>query len=284
MSAGAVGSRGREAFFLDAGSSRLFTLHYPAPEPGARARCVVVVPPFAEEMNRSRRMIHGLARRVQAAGFGLVAADLHGTGDSSGDFVDASWGGWRGDLAAVRDWTAEAGYAAVDWLAIRTGALLLLDDPPIATESRDRALLWHPVVSGAQYLAQFVRLRLAANMMGGRDKETSADLMAAFERGESVEIAGYRLPGALALALKAADLTRVPPPRLDVTWLDLVSRPDAKPSAPAAATCDRWRAAGVSVDYAAVQGPQFWAIQETTVAPALIDETLRRLVAAEPAA
>ncbi len=64
---------------------------------------VVYVHPFAEEMNKSRRMAALQSRALAAAGFAVLQIDLLGCGDSSGDFGDASWDEWIDDvLLAVR--------------------------------------------------------------------------------------------------------------------------------------------------------------------------------------
>jgi hypothetical protein len=47
------------------------------------------VPPFAEEMNKSRRMIAEVGRRLEGSGVGMLLVDLFGTGDSEGEFAQA---------------------------------------------------------------------------------------------------------------------------------------------------------------------------------------------------
>src|SRR5687768_8838655 len=79
-----------EAMFLSAphGGRRFCLLHMPSRP--ARA-LVVYVHPFAEEMNKSRRMAALQARALAASGHAVLQIDLLGCGDSSGDFGDASW-------------------------------------------------------------------------------------------------------------------------------------------------------------------------------------------------
>ena len=75
-----------EPFFLrvDAGAlGQRFALYH-APRLGIRG-LVVHVHPFAEEMNKSRRMAALQARALAAEGFAVLQLDLLGCGDSAGD-------------------------------------------------------------------------------------------------------------------------------------------------------------------------------------------------------
>tara|TARA_B110000240_G_C13425650_1_gene421472 strand:+ start:552 stop:725 length:174 start_codon:yes stop_codon:yes gene_type:complete len=49
---------------------------------------VIFVPPFAEEMNRSKRMYVLCARLLADAGIKSICFDFAGTGDSSGEWSD----------------------------------------------------------------------------------------------------------------------------------------------------------------------------------------------------
>ena len=50
---------------------------------------ILYIHPFAEEMNKSRRMAALQARALAKAGYAVLQLDLLGCGDSSGDFGDA---------------------------------------------------------------------------------------------------------------------------------------------------------------------------------------------------
>ena len=80
---------GPEPLFIDRPGGDLFALYHPprrAPQGG-----VVYIPPFAEEMNRSRRMAALQARALAESGWGVLTIDPYGCGDSAGDFADARW-------------------------------------------------------------------------------------------------------------------------------------------------------------------------------------------------
>ena len=92
-----------EAFFLPADPGQRFCLLHPA-QGGIERGLVVYAHPFAEEMNKSRRMAAQQARALSAAGFTVLQIDLLGCGDSSGDFGDATWQGWVDDVVAACRW------------------------------------------------------------------------------------------------------------------------------------------------------------------------------------
>ena len=102
MSTTAPGHASADAFFLDTPDGPRFCMfHAPV---GACRGALVYVHPFAEEMNRSRRMAALGARALAAQGIGVLLLDLHGCGDSADDFGDATWDGWLRDIAAARAW------------------------------------------------------------------------------------------------------------------------------------------------------------------------------------
>jgi exosortase A-associated hydrolase 2 len=152
-----------QAFFLAVETpvpGQRFCLFHPAQGDVVRGR-VVYVHPFAEEMNKSRRMAARGARALAAAGFSVLQIDLHGCGDSSGDFGDASWQGWIDDVLRASRWLGgrDADHAAAPlWLwGLRAGCLLAA----AAAARLDEACnfcFWQPVTAGRQQLQQFLRL------------------------------------------------------------------------------------------------------------------------------
>ena len=86
---------GVSAEFLEGPSGSLFTLtHCAESSRGA----VVWVPPFAEEVNKCRRMMSLQSRAMAAAGFSVFQFDFFGTGDSSGHFAEVDVNVWSNDL------------------------------------------------------------------------------------------------------------------------------------------------------------------------------------------
>ena len=248
------------------------------PPVGACRGAVLYVPPFAEEMNRTRRMAAMQARALAAQGIGVLQIDLHGSGDSSGDFGDARWDGWLRDLASATDWLQARLQRPVSIWGLRLGALLALDFArhqfARTTQRPARLVLWQPVLNGAAHLTQFLRLRMAADMLGDAagTAQNTESMRAELRNGGALEVAGYRLDGALAGAIDALDGASLMPP-VPVHWFEIVATPE-RPLTPAGVrVAERWRADGATVHAQTVTGPAFWASAEITECQALIDAT-----------
>jgi exosortase A-associated hydrolase 2 len=254
----------------------LFVVEYVPDRSLQRGLTVVVVPAFAEEMNRSRRMVALQAQRLTAHGLRVVVFDFFGTGDSEGDFGDARWESWVEDLRRVVYWS-RAGSGRIGLLAVRLGALVAMD-ARVVVAGDSRSVFWQPCTSGKAYLRQFLRLRVVEKLLNNKQPEAESvtTLLARLREGESLEIAGYELAAPLALAIESRTLDRVAPQVIPALhWLDLVAA-DGDPLSPGTtAIVDRWTGAGVPIEVEAVRGDPFWSLQEITVAPQLIEVTTR---------
>ncbi len=280
-----------QPFHLDGPSGRLFAIyHAPAgpdrdPDSGAN---VIVVPPFAEEMNRSRRMMALQARALAAAGVGCLLLDLYGTGDSGGDFGDARWNAWRDDIHAAARWLAARSRPAPHLLGIRLGGTLAAACRRDRPEAYGRLVLWQPVANGETFLTQFLRIVTAATMAGDRGagdggpQTTTKALRQRLRAGGTVEVAGYLLHPELAGAIDALRLADLIEPAGDpagdpVAWLELAGEADRPLPPGSRAVIEALRGRGVAIEEAVIAGEPFWARLETTVAPALIAATARAL-------
>jgi exosortase A-associated hydrolase 2 len=265
-------------FFLPAQTGQRFCLfHRPAPGQPVRG-AVLYVHPFAEEMNKTRRMAALQARAFAAQGYGVLQIDLHGCGDSSGDFRDARWSIWKQDLALACDWLAQRMSGPISLWGLRLGALLALDFSQDRRQPIARLILWHPVISGKTHLNQFLRMRIASEMLvsdalsgaAGATSSTSSTLRAQLAGGSSIEVAGYELAPELAAAIDAQEASSCTP-RQPVHWFDLQT---AGAMAPAVARhLQRWRDAGVQAQLHPVEGVPFWAGSEIVECPALLAAT-----------
>lgn len=269
-----AGPRSVEPFFLEGEAGQRFCLFHP-PAGAACQGAVLYVHPFADEMNKSRRMAALQARALSALGFGVLQIDLHGCGDSSGDFCDARWDTWKRDLALAHFWLSERLGLPVHLWGLRLGALLALDYSAVASEPVAALLLWQPVLSGKVFLTQFLRLRVA-NAMLSDDKAAAtgtAALRARLAAGETLEIAGYGLAPALAAAIDALDLAKMAPAACPVHWFEAVPVAD-RPLPPGAARVHAaWVDAGYSLHTHVLACPPFWAAQEIAECPALLGAT-----------
>lgn len=260
-----------EPFFLGGEQGSLFCIHlYPthaAPKGG-----ILYLHPFAEEMHKSRRMAALQARRFAAEGYAVLQVDLTGCGDSSGDFGDATWEQWLADARRAHAWLAASVNGPVILWGLRSGASLAVALAGALPGIR-HLMLWQPVVNGEQYLNQFLRIRLASEMLVGRQEQGGTkDLRARLEAGESIEVGGYLLGATMARDLARMKLAEMLPP-CPVSWLEVGADESAAPSPASQRIVDAWQADGVSVHARTVTGEPFWVTQEITECPGLLEAT-----------
>lgn len=268
-----------QPFFLDGGAAARFCLYH-APVGGCRGAWLYVHP-FAEEMNKSRRMAALQARALAQQGHAVLQIDLHGCGDSAGDFGDARWATWHEDVARGMRWLRERTGRQPGLWGLRLGGLLALDSA--AAVAPAALLLWQPVVGGSQFLTQFLRLKVASQMLTDGDGGGTAALRQSLAAGQPLEIAGYTLDPALALAIDAVDGAQIDPP-CPVYWFDVVADAQRPLSSAAARVTDGWRQRGATVHAQPVAAPQFWATQEIAESPALLAATLQTVAETSHAA
>lgn len=267
-----------QAAFIKGPKGALFTVSH-LPDPGARVEGVVLcAQAFAEEQNKSRRMVNLQARALARAGWVVMIPDLHGCGDSEGDFGDASWQCWLNDLNACIAHLHQAYDRPMVFWGVRTGCLLLsqLLQRPAAPEPL-ATVFWQPVVDGNLFLMQFLRLRMAAGMMGG-NKESTKDLRARLEAGEPLEIAGYMVAPTLASGLAESRLQA--PPAGSVHWFEVASSESTGIAVQSQKRIDEWRASGFTVHANTCTGEPFWSAQEIREVPKLIELTQAALATA----
>ncbi len=249
-----------EPFFFDVDPGTRFSLyHAPAPHVPPRG-AILYVHPFAEELNRSRRMAALQARNFSALGFAVLQIDLFGCGDSCGDFNAARWEQWKRDLDAARAWLADRCTGPLHLWGLRLGGLLALDYA--AARQVDGLILWQPFLNGRTCINQFLRQRTGAASAGA----LRAELLV---RG-MLEVEGYELAAPLAQAIDACDAGALALPACPVHWFASGS-PHAL-AARAARLQRRWAASGATLHLHPLQGAPFWT-GEHTECPALLDAT-----------
>jgi exosortase A-associated hydrolase 2 len=237
-----------------------FVVRRPA---GPARGCVLCIPPFAEEMNKARRMLTEASVALAERGIASVTVDLYGTGDSAGDFADADWLGWQQDVIAACARAAALDIAVSGVVAVRLGCALA-----VAVSARmpalERTVLWQPVFDGRRSLAQFLRLRVMAARMAD-DKKA----------GETVEVAGYGLSARLARDLEALVAPQELPKSLgEIHWMEVAMQTDAPLSPATEQLMARSRAAGSRVDYRLFAGEPFWSSTEIVVSREMVRATV----------
>ncbi len=257
-------------FYIESNPGNRFCLYHPPS--GACRGCVLFVPPFAEELNKSRRMIALQSRALSEIGYAVLSVDPYGCGDSSGDFEEARWEIWMEDLTLAAQWLMKKHEKPITLWGLRFGALMGLEFARTCGESFERIVLWQPVQSGEAHLTQFLRLRVTAEMLSG-GKTTTQELRDRLSSDGTVEIAGYELPMDVAKNMDRLKLQDLGIPGVWHHWMEFTASGELSPAS--VRILDTWAKKGIKCDVAKVQGEPFWSTQEITDCPALIEETAR---------
>ncbi|MES3020547.1 MAG: hydrolase 2, exosortase A system-associated [Pseudomonadota bacterium] len=266
-----------EPFFFDSEPGTRFSLYH-APNAQVAARgAILYVHPFAEELNKSRRMASLQARAFAAMGFAVLQIDLFGCGDSCGDFSAARWELWKRDLGVAHEWLAKRNGGPVHLWGLRLGGLLALD---YASGTRVAGIiLWQPYLSGRTCINQFLRLRMAAYMldedpaMEQPAASGNAALRAELTARGTIEVAGYEVAAELVRAIDAVDAANLKLPPCTVHWFACGAPVNEKLAAAAQRLAACWAADGVALHYHPVAGAPFWSTAEIAECPALLAAT-----------
>ena len=264
-----------KAEFLEHQGRRLFYLLL---QPAAEEPCgsVLFLPPFTEEMHKSRHIVASQARELAEAGYNVMLLDLTGCGDSSGSFADASWRLWQQDAALAADTLRQLSNTPLILWGLRMGALLAGD---LARERSDvkRLVLWQPMLNGEQQIDQFLRLQTAASALNGKSTFERTAMWNELRSGGSLNIAGYELASALALEMariRLNDINVICP----VDWIEVGGSPSGSVSLASENVIAHWRDRGGQVDVGYVQGEPFWRTVDARLNPELQRFTTARLV------
>lgn len=262
----------------------LFCIYYPAVQATGEhvddkdsldREAVLLIPPFAEEMNKSRRMMSLQARAMASAGISSLIIDLFGTGDSSGDFSEARWHIWVENIQKSVGWLGEQGYSRISCLGVRLGGLLAVAAAKANDTLIKKIVWWQPVLVGENYLIQILRLRTTQSMLSKSQSsnENTQGLLERLLSGEIIEVAGYDIHPELGMALIDQRIDQqehsLPPASVKIELVELVSSKDKKNSLPVSNLVEQWPAADAHI----LVGEHFWNAREIHVNRELIDMT-----------
>lgn len=251
---------------------RFCSLYRPPAELSGRG-ALLYVHPFAEEMNKSRRMGAMASRRLAALGYSVLQVDLYGCGDSSGEIVDATVSQWRTDIQAAADWIVARGLGPLTLWGLRFGALLALDWSRRTVTPHDRVLLWQPTFSGEVHLTQFLRIGLAADMMAITANSGSGGLRKRLADGCPVEVAGYDISPALQREMDALKISGAMAVGPALEWFEVVHPSADELPAGSRRVIEGLCEAGANLRVQRVEGDPFWSTVEIVDCPALIEST-----------
>jgi uncharacterized protein len=189
-------------FYFGRSEAQLFGTHH-APARGARDHGVVVVPPMGQEALRAHRALRQLGIALARERYHALVFDLGGTGDSAGEFDEASLARWADDVRTASDELRDrTGLARVSLVGLRLGAVHAWR-ASIGRRDIDKLVLWEPVVHGGAYLAELARRHedfLRAEMPERR-RPIARD-----------EALGFPITASLRAELFALDLCKEPKP------------------------------------------------------------------------
>lgn len=258
--------------FLDAAGRRLFALisacDTPRPPSG-----VLICPAFAEEMNRTRRTVRLLIGELRKVSIPGIALDLFGTGDSDGQFAEATWDTWLEDLEHGADRLMHSGCTRIVLVAVRAGSLLATDLIRRRHYPYSALVLWQPVLRGSDVLIEQLRARVAAAAMAGRTESVAA-LRKEFAAGRTVEACGYELNPTLATALETRELVPTEVHFPPVVWIEIG---DQALRASVPGILARIDANGSPTKLLRQHDPCFWRTTETTIGRGTVARTVEVL-------
>ena len=182
---------------------------------------IICLPSITEELNLSRAVIAKQCQYFAQNGLACFCLDYFGTGDSAGQFEQASSDIWLQDILTVGRWLQEKGVKRIILWGVRFGALMMLHFQqqlhqvlPIKAQ-----LLWKPVLSGKQFAGQFLRIKQANTLMQGNSAKIN--WRQHILDGNEIEVAGYLLNATLLKSIESLAISKTFQPYSDLYWLEL---------------------------------------------------------------
>lgn len=233
-----------DLFFLPGPHGALACRRWPGQ---SRCRPVLLLAPLHEELNRSRLQLRLIGDHLQAHGHEVLLGDLSGTGDSDGEFGEATLSRWRADIDTLLAHMQSRHERPPTVVGLRGGALLI-------PAGASHWIAGFPLASGRAQIQQWLRQRLYVGRFKGEDIDR--DRLLALWREQGIEIAGYALSPALLAELEAA---RLPKPAQAGGHAHVIEWQQPHASPPFA----RDVATG-ALGWQTLSGPAFWQTPETT--------------------
>ena len=218
-------------FFFRGRRHSLFGVFHQPPTASKRSP-FVFCQPFGEEKLWAHRVYVSFARTLAAAGYPVLRFDFMGNGDSGGKFPESSFETAKEDvLAAIDEVLRRTGAPAVSLLGLRLGgtvASLVAEK----LSNLDRLVLWAPVVDGARFMQEVLRINLSTQIIiykeVRRDRE---QLVEAMRNGQTVNVDGYEM----ALPMyEQVSMIKLAADRKTCASPCLIVQIDRQPSKPAA--------------------------------------------------
>jgi alpha/beta superfamily hydrolase len=187
-------------FYFGESESPLFGCHHPPRTQKQKSVGVLCCPPIGQEYIRTHWTLRQLAGRLTREGFHALRFDYHGVGDSAGATGVGGIDPWVDDVhAAARELRDVSGGRKLSCVGLRLGAALAAQAVARGLKLQ-QLVLWDPVVSGAQHLAELDELQAAMLEDPMRYPAPRRDV------GVAGEVLGFAYPPPLRQSLAALDL------------------------------------------------------------------------------
>lgn len=197
-------------FATDCG--RLYGVHHFPPKGQANEQAILIMPPMGQDYVRCHKTLQKLAVDLARTGFHVLRFDYAGTGDSS-DLDDWDLETWkRNGLDALRELSERSEANRLSIVGVRLGASLAV----VLDATLDSLVLWDPIISGADYLAEL-------NALNAGLLETTLHSLRANGRSDAVtdELVGHRCTQSMQDALRGFSLAVNLNARPDrILWLE----------------------------------------------------------------
>ncbi len=194
-------------FFFANGKYHLFGMLY-EPMVQIKNEGFVFCDPFAEEKLWAQRVMVSFARELAGHGYPVLRFDYMGNGDSEGNFEECSVETKLSDIrCAVKtllDKFREV--ESVGLIGLRFGATLsvLFADNG---ERVKRLILWDPILNGAAYMQEMLRINLATQSSVYKEIRWNTEtLIRMMKDGKTVNVDGYEMSWPLYEQITKIDL------------------------------------------------------------------------------
>jgi len=260
--------------FIKGKAGNLYTVYFPPQKTKHTPRNIIYIPPFSEEANRCRAMTSLQARTLASQGVGVLIIDPFGTGDSAGNFVDGNWQLWQEDILTGINWLKqEYNYDCDTLWGTRLGAMLAID-VAYQLQSIKNLIFWQPVVNGKNFLTQFLRIRIAAELNEKNGIKSTSELRQQFKNGESVEVSGYEVSSELAISIDDLKISKLLSlNKININWFDVHSTEKIITSRATQKVLNECKQTKTTLTLHQIKGPAFWQLHERFLAPDLIKAT-----------
>lgn len=181
-------------FFFPNGNYRLFGVFYEPKEP-FKKEGFVFCDPFAEEKLWAQRVLVNFARELAERGYPVLRFDYMGTGDSEGEFEDCSIETKLSDIHCAFKTLQEKvrGIESVGLVGLRFGATLA-NLSAINGDTIKRLILWEPIINGASYMQEMLRINLATQSAVYKEIRWNTEaLIQIMKDGKTVNVDGYEM-------------------------------------------------------------------------------------------